>query len=470
MDTSKKIISLIDNADLRPIHWKIWFLSAMGIFLDGYDLFIIGVAMPIIIKVFGVRPGMVGAIGASAVVGAMAGALIGGFLTDRWGRKIIYIIDLLIFIMLSFCTAFAWSPLSLIIFRFILGIGIGADYPICASYVASFMPARVRGRMIIGAFSFQALGMLAAAVVGLLILKVLPHEEAWRWMLLSGVFPAIIVLYFRTGVPESARWCLKNGRHEKAAKVVSALVPEMEKEIHRMCQAAKNTANNIAGKSLGYADLFSKKFIKRTVLSAGAWFLMDIASYGVGLFTPLILGAMAYSGGGMDTISADFKATEGAVILDLFLVVGFALNIVLVEKWGRIKLQLLGFIGMATGLIILASSTFFRIGGMNNMSLIFIGFIMFNLLMNVGPNATTFILPAELFPTEIRATGHGFSAAAAKIGAATGIFMLPIIKSKYGITNTLLILSAMPLLGLALTYMFKIETKGRTLEEIELMG
>ncbi len=459
----------MDNAPLRPIHWRIWWLSAMGIFLDGFDLFIIGVAMPLIMKTFPTTPRIVGLIGAAALLGAVVGASVGGTLTDRWGRKALYILDLVVFIILSLFCAVSWNVTSLIIFRFLLGIGIGADYPICASYISAFMPARVRGRMLISAFSFQALGMAAAAFMGLVILKVFPSFQAWRYMLAFGALPALVVIILRTTVPESARWYLLHNKNKDAAKVIRKLVPSKEEELHVLAAKAHSLPGDVKVKKVDYKALFSRKHIRRTILSAVPWFLMDIATYGVGIFTPIILASMAFSGEGLGTIARDFKATEGAMFLDIFLAIGFLLNILLIDKWGRIKLQLFGFGGMALGLLVLAVSSIVVVGHTWNLVLVFSGFIIFNVLMNMGPNATTFVLPAELYPTSLRGSGHGFSAAVAKIGAAFGIFLLPVVKAAAGITFTLVMLAIFSVLAFMVTLVFRVETKCKSLEELSLM-
>ena len=457
----------MDTAVLGPAHWKIWALSAMGIFLDGYDLFIIGVAMPFIKHSFTTSPYEVGLIGAAAVLGAMVGAFFGGRLTDKLGRKSIYMLDLLIFIVFGLLSGLAWGVWSLIAFRFVLGIGIGADYPICASYVAEFMPSKLRGKMLIGAFSFQALGMAAAAGVALMLIHLSAGTDAWRWMLMSGSIPALLVLVMRSSVPESARWLMSKGHTKKAAKVVSLLVPEKKKQLLPIMEREADYIVTIKGKQLGTKALFSPRFLRRTILAALPWFIMDIATYGVGIFTPIILAAMAFHGDGLNWVTKDFKATEGAMLLDLLLVVGFLLNIWLVERWGRIRLQTIGFIGMAIGLGTLALAGYrLDAGNAPSLLLIFLGFGIFNVLMNMGPNACTFILPAELFPTEVRASAHGFSASCAKFGAALGIFLLPILKNTQGLTITLGILAVVSLAGFVVTYLARVETKGRSLETL----
>jgi len=455
----------LDNCSLTETHWRIWFLSAAGVMLDGFDLFIIGICMPLLVRYFGALPWQAGLIGAAAIVGAVFGASILGPVTDKHGRKALFLFNMAVLIAFGVLCGFSWSIWSLVVFRFLVGIGVGADYPICSAYISEFMPKRIRGRMLISAFSLQAMGMLLAAGLGLLVLKIYPSEEAWRWMLALGSVPAAFVFFFRTTVPESARWLVAQGRIKEAADVVQKILPEKRSEIRQLLvrQEAKEIEERKT--QLSYGSLFHKKYIRRTVLAAVPWFLMDISTYGVGLFTPIILAALALPNPTGSYVAQVFYITEEVALLDVFLIVGFLLNIWLVEKWGRITLQMVGFIGMALGLAILAISA--SLPGGSHIALVFGGFIIFNVLMNMGPNPTTFALAAEIFPTEIRASGEGFAAAWAKVGAAIGIFFLPILKASWGVTWTLITISCTALLGMIITAIFRIETKGKSLEQIQ---
>jgi predicted MFS family arabinose efflux permease len=177
---------------------------------------------------------------------------------------------------------------------------------------------------------------------------------------------------------------------------------------------------------------------------------MDIATYGVGLFTPTILGAIEISGRTRGLTAHDFALAKGSAIIDLFLLFGFLLGIWMVPRFGRIRMQAIGFAGMAVGMLVLVSAV-----GLTNSSLhiplVFSGFIMFNLLMNAGPNSTTFTLAPILFPTQLRGTAGGFAAGIAKLGATLGVFLLPILKEKFGVPSVLGIVSAVSLLGLVVT-------------------
>ena len=115
---------------------KLWVLSAMGILLDGFDFFIIGVALPLIARDFHLDATTKGLVAVSAVAGALVGAFFGGQLADRIGRKGMFVFDLIMFVVFAAASSAAWNAASLILFRFMLGIGIGADYPIGVSYIS----------------------------------------------------------------------------------------------------------------------------------------------------------------------------------------------------------------------------------------------------------------------------------------------------------------------------------------------
>ena len=170
----------------------------------------------------------------------------------------------------------------------------------------------------------------------------------------------------------------------------------------------------------------------------------------MGLFTPTILGAIEISGRTRGLTAHDFALAKGSAIIDLFLLFGFLLGIWMVPRFGRIRMQAIGFTGMAVGMLVLVAAV-----GLTNSSLhiplVFVGFIMFNLLMNAGPNSTTFTLAPILFPTQLRGTAGGFAAGVAKLGATLGVFLLPILKEKFGVPSVLGIVSAVSLLGLVVT-------------------
>ena len=450
ISTLKSFEQHLDDSPFTKTQRKVWILSAMGVLLDGFDFFIIGVALPLIAHDFHMNAATKGLVAVAAVAGAFFGALVFGQVADNIGRKGMFLVDIILFVVFSAASAAAWNPASLIVFRFILGIGIGADYPIGVSYIAECVPTRLRGRLIVGAFAFQALGSLLGVLVGLAILKLDPSQGAWRVMLAFGVLPAIVVVLMREGLPESVRWHLTRGNYEKASQAASALLEFPVTLNEKNCPKAEC--------KLSFTSLFSKRYIRRTIFASVPWFLQDISTYGIGIFTPTIMAAMAL-GGGSTFIAKDMGATEGSAAVDLLLVVGFMLAIVLVRHVSRVALQIAGFLGMALGLLMVGASSLFANGSGGQMGMIFGGFMIFNALMNMGPNATTYLLSGETFPTSIRATGAGFAASMAKLGAVIGTFFFPILKAQIGIPKLLVFLAAACGLAAAVTYGFRVDTR-----------
>lgn len=454
----------LDWARFGPLHFRFWLLAALGIMLDGFDFFVIGVASPLLVKEFDLSSAEQGLVTAAAILGAIVGAGLLGPVADRVGRRRIFRLDLVLFIVFSIACVFAWSVWSLFAFRFVLGIAIGLDYPIAASYLAEVLPAEGRGRWLVSAFSLQAVGILLGAIVGVIVLGIAPHVDSWRWMLGFGAIPALVIVFLRRGVPESPRWLAQNGHEAEAIEVTEALVGHPVEVTAVDREKGEETPEGI--KALIQPRLFRRGMLRRTVFTAVPWFLMDIATYGVGVFTPTLIAAMVVHGANTSFIIDDITSTRATAVLDIFLPVGFAIAIVLVDRVGRIPLQITGFAGMFVALSILATTELLTGGGQAHLPMVVVGFAMFNTLMNAGPNATTYALPAEVFPSEIRAAGHGFAAASAKFGAALGVFLFPVLLDDIGAAPLLFGVAGCCLVALTVTAVLRIEPKGRALEEL----
>ena len=417
--------------------------------LDGYAIFVLGVAMPIIIADFYIQLDVVGLIGASLVFGAVIGAGVGGPMADRFGRKKLMLADMIIIAAGSCISALANGPAMLFIGQLLVGTGVGIDFPVSSSYVSEVLPKPSRARMMVATIACQSVGMLFAAAVTLALLR---SGSAHAWQLFLATECAVALLFFllRLSAPESPHWLMSRGKFAKAAQAFIRIIPEQRQAVLQFAGDQEKLAIPVPHVEGGLSFLFSRRYRARTALVTIPWFLMDIATYGVGLFTPVILGAIEVSGTPRGLIAHDFALAKGSGAIDLFLLIGFLLGVWMVPRLGRIRMQAIGFLGMALGMLILLAAV-----GLTNSSLhiplVFAGFILFNLLMNAGPNSTTFTLAPILFPTQLRGTASGFAAGAAKLGATLGVFLLPIVKEKFGVPTVLGIVSAVSLLGLVVT-------------------
>jgi MFS transporter, putative metabolite transport protein len=311
---------------------------------------------------------------------------------------------------------------------------------------------------------------LCGTAVGYAVLVVLPTLDAWRWMFATAVVPALLVTIGRFFITESANWLHTRGATDQATLAARRLLmrkPQYPGNIVLTPQRSGAGGNAHGGGS--FVSLFSRRYRRATILASVPWFLQDLSTYGIGIFTPTILAAAIGKEADhvrslSDLIANDILAARGAAMITLLLIVGIAFAVVLADKLGRIWLQIVGFIGCAVGLL-LASLSVDITGGLK-VPLIFTGFMLFNFMTNLGPNAQTYLLAGEVFPTAIRGKGAGFAAAFAKIGAVATAFLFPILLVTIGTRWLLYGLIVASLLGAVVTWMFRIETTGVNLDHI----
>lgn len=454
---------------MTVMQWRIFGLACAGKFFEGMVVFMTGVALPLISLEFGLKASDKGFVTAATLAGILVGASALGSLADIFGRKRMFIIEMIIFTI--FLIALTLSPNFplLILFLFGAGVALGCDYPTAHLVISESIPTKVRGRLVLSAFAFQAVGAFFGTGVGFAILHENPNVEAWRWMYATAIIPAILVIVGRFFVTDSAHWLVSKGRMKDAERATHRLLrrePQYPKSV-KLHNPHAGKAEHAKPKA-SYSQLFKKPYRKSTILAAVPWFLQDLGTYGIGIFTPTILatmiGAKLDEHTLQDIIHNDMLAAKGSAIMDIFFFIGIICAIVLVDKVGRIKLQTFGFIGCAIGLLMAALSI--NADGSNNMVLLFCGFILFYFMTNLGPNAMTYLLAGEVFPTHVRGMGAGFAASFAKVGAVLTAFLFPILLQTIGTATLLYFLVGAFILGAVITVMFGIETKGLSLDDI----
>jgi MFS transporter, putative metabolite transport protein len=460
--------TILRTAPMTGMQWRIWTLAAAGKFFEGLVVFMTGVAMPLIADEFQMNPAQHGVVGAASLFGILVGAVGLGSLSDHFGRKRMFVIEMFIFMIFLCLLVISPSYLWLVIFLFGIGVALGCDYPTAHLMISESIPSSMRGRLVLAAFGFQAVGALTGTGVGYVILKNIPQIEAWRWMYATAIVPGLVVTIGRLSITESAHWLLARGKIELAKQQTARLLLR-NPPYPRGVTLGHRHAGRDHKQNRGYGALFHKDNRRATILASVPWFLQDLGTYGIGIFTPAILAASVghktkYVRNLADLINNDVLAARGAALIDILLILGIICAILLSDRVGRIRLQIIGFVGCATGLLLASFSAFYT--GGPHVLLIFLGFMLFNFMTNLGPNAQTYLLAGEVFPTRVRGLGAGFAAAFAKIGAVTTAFLFPILLADIGTQALLYILVGTSLLGAAVTWAFQIETAGVNLETI----
>ncbi|UUO05042.1 MFS transporter [Blastopirellula sp. J2-11] len=459
------------STPLTPMQWRIWWLAAAGKFFEGLVVFMTGVALPLLAAQFSLGPAAHGIVGAASLLGILIGATALGGLADRFGRKPMFIVEMAIFT--GFLVAVTFSPNFpfLVCCLFGLGVALGCDYPTAHLIISESMPSNARGKFVLGAFGFQAIGALFGAGIGFLILYENPSIGAWRWMYATAIIPAVLVTLVRLTITESAHWLVTRGKYPEAERETLRLLKREPSypQLVALDRAKELAESARAENRSGYSELLSEKNRRATILTSVPWFLQDLGTYGIGIFTPTILAAAVghqkeHATSIADIVQNDMLAAQGAAVIDLLLIFGILGAVLLVDRVGRIKLQVLGFLGCAIGLFLASLSVDFADPA--KLYFIFAGFMIFSFMTNLGPNAQTYLIAGEVFPTNIRGKGAGVAASFAKIGAVLTAFLFPILLADIGVRYLLYILVATSLIGAAVTWIYRIETTGVNLEEI----
>ena len=437
--------SELDNAGVTKTHWKIMFISGMGFFTDAYDLFIIGVVMAILKPMWHVGKLEEGLVESTALLAAALGALLFGRVADMIGRKRIYGVEVLILAAGAIGCAFSPNILVLIALRFILGIGIGGDYPVSATIMSEYAGKATRGMMVTLVFAMQAAGLILGPLFASALLAThLPQDIIWRILVAFGAVPALAVYWQRRHLKETARFLHANGKQEnESGKIVSI-------EGHANAQHSVSFWD-------GYHRLVTdNRLLARLIGASAAWFLMDFAYYGNTVSSPMVLAGL-----GSDHTLLQKTLTQLGIFV-VFAAPGYAVAALTMDKLGRKTIQILGFCMMAISFAALALIP--NIEKMVWPFLIIYGISFF--FTEFGPNATTFVYPSEIFPVKVRTTGHGVAAAMGKIGGFVGVFTFPYFMHWKGLLAAESAAAIVSILGAIVTWFMLPETKGKSLEEL----
>ncbi|XP_047043250.1 putative inorganic phosphate transporter 1-13 [Lolium rigidum] len=480
-----KVLQALDVAGTQLYHFTTIVIAGMGFFTDAYDLFSVSLIADLLGRIYynsadGKLPSDVaGAVSAVALCGTLLGQLFFGWLGDRMGRKRIYGVTLKLMVVCSLASglSFHYKPKCIIatlcFFRFWLGFGVGGDYPLSATIMSEYANKRTRGAFIAAVFAMQGLGNLAAGAVVLALSARFKNTAAyetdpvgqadyvWRIVLMLGAVPALLTYYWRMKMPETARYTaliaknLKLAASDMAAVLDIDIVPEKE-------EADAIERHEEYG-------LFSMDFLRRhgrqLLSTTVCWFVLDVVFYSLNLFMKDIFSGIGWFGDAsqMSPLEQTYEiARTQAIIVVSGSLPGYFLTVLLVDRIGRIKIQLMGFTMMTIFMIGLAASyKFWSSPSMHAGFAIMYAFTLF--FANFGPNSTTFILPTEIFPTRLRSTCNGISAAGGKCGAIIGVLWFQY--SETSTRSSLLLLAGCNLVGILFTLALP-ETKGMSLEDI----
>ncbi|XP_050239373.1 probable inorganic phosphate transporter 1-3 [Quercus robur] len=511
------VLNALDVAKTQWYHFTAIVIAGMGFFTDAYDLFCVSLVTKLLGRIYytvpaipnvtgkpgSLPPNVADAVNGVALCGTLAGQLFFGWLGDKLGRKKVYGITLILMVVCSIGSGLSFGKkregviATLCFFRFWLGFGIGGDYPLSATIMSEYANKKTRGAFIAAVFAMQGFGILGGGIVALIVSSAfrnkydspsfnenpglsLPEQSdyVWRIIVMFGAVPAALTYYWRMKMPETARYTALVAKNAKQAAADMSMVLQVtldaeEEKVERMAQEPSN--------SFG---LFSKEFAKRhgrhLLGTTATWFLLDIAFYSQNLFQKDIFSAIGWipPAGSMSALDEVFKIAKAQTLIALCSTVpGYWFTVAFIDHLGRFTIQLMGFFFMTVFMFAIGIPYHHWTLKPNHLGFVVMYSFTF-FFANFGPNATTFIVPAEIFPARLRSTCHGISAACGKAGAIVGAFgFLYAAQSQdpakvdagyptgIGVKNSLIALGCINFLGMLFTFLVP-EPKGKSLEEI----
>lgn len=453
----RDLLAQLDNSNLSRFHWKAMITSGMGFFTDAYDLFIIGVVNAILAPLWHLNTGQIALLVSVSLLAAAFGSFVFGRLADHIGRRKIYGLTLLVLAIGSILSALAPNIWWLLGFRLIMGLGIGGDYPLSATLMSEYANRKDRGKLITMVFSMQGLGLILGPLVAVVLLSSgISNDLTWRLMLALGAIPALATYYMRRQIAETPRFALMmSGDLEAALETTQQVTSDTGK--HKRTTPKQHTSAKKGAKKSNFSLLLTRRYLGWIIGTAGSWFLLDVAYYGTTTSSPLILQALDPHAN---------QVTNMLQILVIFVVAalpGYIVAALTIDRLGRKTIQCLGFAMMTLTYGVLA-----LVPGLTTLLVPFLliygaGYFF----TEFGPNVTTFVYPAEIFPIQVRSSAHGVAAGLGKIGAFIGAFAFPyLLQSQWHLSGAMAFAAIASIVGLVLTLVTLPEPNGRSLEEI----
>ncbi len=425
-------------------HRRLLLGSGAGWALDALDVGLVSFVIAALSVQWRLSPGEASWIASIGFVGMAIGAALGGLLADRVGRRQVFALTLLAYGLLTGVSALSWSLASLLVLRFLVGLGLGAELPVASTLVSEFAPARIRGRVVVLLESFWAVGWTLAALVGFLVVP--RSDHGWRWALALGAVPALYAVVVRLRLPESVRFLESRGRHDEAEQVVRRFEESAGgRRVPAATQQVEPPVTAPAGGSR-VAALWARPLRRRTAALWAVWFCINFSYYGAFIWLPSLLYASGFS------LVRSFGYT---LVITLAQLPGYAVAAVLVERWGRRRTLVCALVGSAVAAALFA-------GAGSTAAVLTAGMLLS--FFNLGAWGALYAVTPELYPTWLRGTGAGWAAGVGRTASVLAPLMVPLLLGAGGSTLVFTVIGAVFVLA-ALAATAIPELQGTALQE-----
>lgn len=412
LSSRSSLAARLDALPFTRSHLRVLTGSGVGWALDAMDVGLISFIIAVLAQQWSLSPAETGWIASVGFIGMAIGAGVGGLLADRLGRRQVFAITLLIYGVATGASALVGGVAMLLVLRFFVGLGLGAELPVASTYVSEFAPAAIRGRLIVILEAFWAIGWTAAAVVGYFVIPA--SENGWRWAFALGAVPAAYAMVVRWGLPESPRWLASRGRFAQADRIVSSLETDAALQRVQVTRREPVVEPLAVNASSRMRTLWAPEFRLRTLSVWAVWFCVNFAYYGAFIWIPSILVAAGYD------LVRSFGFT---LLITLAQLPGYAVAAWLIEAWGR-RITLSVFLAGSA-----VSAVLFGVAD-SETAIIAAGMALS--FFNLGAWGALYAVTPEIYPTSLRATGAGWAAGVGRIASIIAPLLVPVLLARGG--------------------------------------
>lgn len=436
------VLERLEALPLGRFHYKLLLVTGLGWLFDSMDTGLIAFILPVLAKEWGLAPGQMGLIGSIGLIGMALGAVVSGTIADRIGRKKVFTITVLLYSIASAFCALSWNYQSLLVFRFLVGFGLGGELPVAATLVSEYAPSRVRGRFIVLLESFWGLGWIAAACIAYFFIPL----YGWRMAFLIGALPALYVCLIRMHMPESVRYLLAHGRVGEARQIVVSLERQLHVPVAPFV-SEKETVPVVAKAS--FRELWKKPFASRTIMLWLVWFGINFSYYGIFMWLPSLVFQQGFT---------VVKTFEYVLIMTLAQLPGYYCAAWLVDKIGR-KYTL------STFLLFSGVASYFFGHASTAAALMMWGSVMS--FFNLGAWGVLYTYTPEQYPTAIRALGSGWAAGFGRFGGMAAPMMVgALLARSFGFASVFYMFALVFAAVAVIVMSLGVESKQKDLESI----
>ncbi len=439
------VVMVLERLEALPLgrfHYKLLLVTGLGWLFDSMDTGLIAFILPVLAKEWGLAPGQMGLIGSIGLIGMALGAVVSGTIADRIGRKKVFTITVLLYSIASAFCALSWNYQSLLVFRFLVGFGLGGELPVAVTLVSEYAPSRVRGRFIVLLESFWGLGWIAAACIAYFFIPL----YGWRMAFLIGALPALYVCLIRMHMPESVRYLLAHGRVGEARKIVVSLERQLHVPVAPFV-SEKETVPVVAKAS--FRELWKKPFASRTIMLWMVWFGINFSYYGIFMWLPSLVFQQGFT---------VVKTFEYVLIMTLAQLPGYYCAAWLVDKIGR-KYTLSAF------LLFSGVASYFFGHASTAAALMMWGSVMS--FFNLGAWGVLYTYTPEQYPTAIRALGSGWAAGIGRFGGMAAPMMVgALLARSFGFASVFYMFALVFAAVAVIVMSLGVESKQKDLESI----